>query len=306
MFKVGTGSTTRAAGLHDATGSRFVLPRPLRRPVRFLTRLCSGDVQFPRHLGSFVMVGTIAGSALYGSILGGQFGQAVERMTVLAGLGVSEVKLEGHEHTDPQDIFSALRLDGSRSLFSIDPAEARIALSSLPWVERGEIRKTYPGTLTVTVVERKPFAIWQTGDTLSVVEADGSVIGGYNGASLRRLPLLVGKGAAEAAAPFIKMISDYPELHEQVHAFVRVGQRRWNLRLRDGVTVKLPADNEADAMALALQLDREHKLFSRDVASVDLRIAGQVIVALTQNAHAARVAALKADQIDVESGRGAI
>lgn len=282
---------------HRSDADDAVLPRLLRRPVRYFSRLMENKVALPRHLESVGMAAIIGGAIVYGSVLGGQFQVAVEKVTVMAGLAVDKIDIEGHVHARPEDIFAVLGLDGTRSLFSIDPVESRTALATLPWVKSAEIRKSYPDTLHISIVEREPFAIWQTRDSLSVVQVNGDVIGGYSGNSLRHLPLLVGEGAPQEAAAFMQTVGKYEDIAGEVRAFVRVGQRRWNLRLRNGLTIKLPEQNVEAALQRVVDLQREHDVMSRDLASVDVRLKDRTVFALTEHAMSQRNAALKARDI---------
>lgn len=283
-----------------------VLPRVFRKPVRYFQRLMDQQISLPRHLEAFGVAAIVGGAALYGSVLGGQFQTAVEDLTVMAGLAVEEIEIEGHEHARPEDMFAVLGLDRTRSLFSIDPDFSRDALVTLPWVKSAEIRKSYPNTLHISIVEREPFAIWQTREALSVVQVDGSVIGGYSGNSLRHLPLLVGKGAPEEAAAFMQTVARYEVLAEQVRAFVRVGQRRWNLRLDNGLTIKLPEQDVDVALQRLVALHSSDNVLERDLASIDVRLNDRTVFALTEHAMTKRDAALKDRDIANKRGEGSI
>lgn len=283
-----------------------VLPRVLRRPARFFSRLMDNKVALPRHLETVGIATIIGGAMLYGSILGGQFQIAVENLTVMAGLAVDEIEIEGHVHARPEDMFAVLGLDRTRSLFSIDPQESRASLATLPWVKSAEIRKSYPGTLHIAVVEREAFAIWQTRDALSVVQSNGAVIGGYSGNSLRHLPLLVGKGAPEEAAAFMQVVGKYEPIAAEVRAFVRVGQRRWNLRLNNGLTINLPEQDVESALQRVVDMQAEHNVLERDLASIDVRLNDRTIFALTEHAMSKRNAVLEAREIDNKRGGDSI
>ncbi|MGB7433051.1 MAG: cell division protein FtsQ/DivIB [Ahrensia sp.] len=274
-----------------------VLPRLLRRPVRYFLRLMDNKVALPRHIETIGMTAIVGGAVVYGSILGGQFQLAVEKVTVTAGLAVEKIEIDGHVHARPEDVFAVLGLDGPRSLFSIDPVESRAALATLPWVKSAQIRKSYPDTLHISIEEREPFAIWQTRDALSVVQVNGDVIGGYSGNSLRHLPLLVGDGAPEEAAAFMQTVAKYEEIAADVRAFVRVGQRRWNLRLQNGLTIKLPESGVEEALQRVVDLQRDHDVLGRDLASIDVRLQDRTVLALTEHAMSQRNAALKARDI---------
>ncbi|MFZ2099610.1 MAG: cell division protein FtsQ/DivIB [Oricola sp.] len=277
----------------DGEGGR-VLPRFLRRPARFFAKVFEGEIVIPRYTETASLLGLFAATALYGSIVGGQFGGAVERATTTLGFAVSEVQITGHVNTSEIAVFEALGLNGFTSLASLDPHTAREALQRLPWVEKATVRKVYPGKIEVGIEERKAFAIWQTGETLSLIERDGHVIGAYAGSGFGNLPLVVGPGAAAAAAPFMDMLSAYPEFASQVKALIHIGERRWDVRLANGVTVKLPADQPDKAVERLLVMDAGTQILSRDIAAIDLRLEDRTIVALTENAMLRREAALEA------------
>ncbi len=53
-----------------------------------------------------------------------------------------------------------------------------------------------------------------------------------------------------------KVVARYPDLASRVKAYIRVADRRWDLRLENGVTVQLPENGEDAAMAEVQDLDR--------------------------------------------------
>jgi cell division protein FtsQ len=62
----------------------------------------------------------------------------------------------------------------------------------------------------------------------------------------------------------------------------RVGQRRWNLYLDNGITILLPEKNVAEALARLAALESSQHLLSKGVKSVDLRFSGRVIVGIAE------------------------
>jgi cell division protein FtsQ len=78
-----------------------------------------------------------------------------------------------------------------------------------------------------------------------------------------------------------------------VEASVLVAERRWNLRLKNGIEVRLPETDPEHALQTLVQLDHDKKLLSRDIVAVDLRLADRVTVRLSDAAAQAREDALK-------------
>lgn len=271
----------------------IVLPRFLRRPVRFLGRMAGGEFEAPRYSTSILIAGFLAASGLYGAYLGGHFPVVVQAVTSRLGFAVDEVKVSGHHETSEIDILERLGLDGWTSTIGFDAEAARERLAQLPWVEVAAVRKIYPDTLEVHIQERKSFAIWQHGSELSVVERSGHVIAPYAGGRQATLPLIIGLGAAEAAPVFIDSVRSHPELAARVRGYIRVAERRWDMRLENGVTVKLPEFGEETALDRLAAMDRESGVLSRDIAAIDMRLADRLVVQLTPEAATLREAAVK-------------
>ncbi len=109
------------------------------------------------------------------------------------------------------------------------------------------------------------------------------------------LPLVVGRGAEQQAKDFLTVLDRYASIRSVLRASILVGERRWNLRLTNGIDVRLPETNVDVALDRLVALDRDKKLLSRDITMVDLRLPDRVTVRLSDAAAQARDEALKAN-----------
>jgi cell division protein FtsQ len=110
------------------------------------------------------------------------------------------------------------------------------------------------------------------------------------------LPLVVGKGAETRARDFLALLARYPQVKSVTRAAVFVGERRWNLRLKDGLDIRLPENDVGNALAALSKLDREDRLFSRDIVAIDMRLPDRLTVQLSDDAAKAREDLLKKQQ----------
>jgi cell division protein FtsQ len=101
-------------------------------------------------------------------------------------------------------------------------------------------------------------------------------------------------GAERAVQDILDLLKRYPTIAKSVEASVRVAERRWNLHLKSGPEVLLPEREPAHALTMLVELDRDKKLLSRDIVTVDLRLGDRVTVRQSDAAAAARDEALKA------------
>jgi cell division protein FtsQ len=275
----------RAAGGRVGDGlDRFVLPRRLRRPVRLLRRLGTGDFVPPRYAATMATALLFAATGAYGSWVGGRMPDIAQAVTSRTGFAVDQVRVIGHRETSEIDVLERLELSGWTSLVGFDVDAARDRVAALPWVQSASGRKIYPEMLEVRIQEREPFAIWQHRGDLSIIGRQGNLIVPFGGGRHAALPLVVGDGAAERAAAFVERVVRHPVLAAKVKGYVLVGGRRWNLKLSNGLTVKLPEFGADEAMAELERMEEENQLFERDVASVDLRLPDRVVVKMTTEA----------------------
>lgn len=269
----------------DAHG---VLPRPLRRVVRFVVSLNDGRVVIPRYAGILSAAAFFGLTGLYGMAVGGHAGNVAEAATSAIGFSIDNVKVSGNVQTSEVDILQQLGLDGSSSVISLSAAAARARLVALPWVEDAEVRKVYPDTVEIKLSERTAFGIWQHGDELSLIEKDGKVIAPLRDNKFASLPLFVGDDAEEEAATFQERLSAWSDIESRVKAYIRIGGRRWDLRLDNGVVVKLPEENVARALDLLTDMENKQQLLERDILAVDLRLADRTTIQLTADAEQRR------------------
>jgi cell division protein FtsQ len=178
-------------------------------------------------------------------------------------------------------------------LLFLDVGQARERLKENPWIADVTLLKLYPRALQISIRERAAFALWQKNGAVSVIADDGTVLEPYVAPGLVALPLVVGAGAEKRAKEHLALLDGQPALRELVRASVLVGERRWNLRLKNGLEVRLPETGIAAALEQLIALHRGKNLLTRDIVVVDLRVADRLTVRLSDAAAAARIEALK-------------
>jgi cell division protein FtsQ len=205
-----------------------------------------------------------------------------------AGFRITSVAINGRKQLSQDEVLAIGGVNGRSSLLFLDAATVRDKLKANPWIGEATVLKLYPGELKIDIVERSPFALWQQGGRLSVIADDGAVLEPYVSRRFLSLPLVVGKGAETRARDFLALLARYPQVRAATKAAIFVGERRWNLRLKDGLDVRLPENDVGNALAGLSKLDKEDKLFSRDIVAVDMRLPDRLTVQLSEDAAKAR------------------
>ncbi len=254
------------------------------RPTRWqLLRRRRRRLLRPAAMGLVVLL-TIGGVAVLAR--GAQPGPAIaglrERVAAAANLRVDQVRIEGRILTPEPLLRAALGVAvGDKLLgFSLEAARARI--EKLTWVQHATVERHLPGTVVVQVTERRPFAVWQNAGKFVLIDRAGQVVAEQDPvkdtAAFTVLPLVVGAGAPENAAALLDQLAAQPGLKSRVVAAIRVGERRWNLRLNNGADVLLPEGQEAAAMAKLMELQGTQALLDRPLQTLDLRLPDRLVV----------------------------
>ena len=205
-----------------------------------------------------------------------------ERIAGATSLRVERVVIEGRTSTPEPLLRAALGVSPGDKLlgFSLEAARARI--EALTWVQHATVERRLPGTVVVQLTERRPFAVWQNAGKFVLIDRAGQVVADQDpvkdAAAFTVLPLVVGAGAPEGAAALMDQLAAQPGLKSRVVAAVRVGERRWNLRLSNGADVLLPEGQEAAAMAKLMELHAAQALLDRPLQMLDMRLPDRLVV----------------------------
>lgn len=205
-------------------------------------------------------------------------------MTAGAGFALSDVLVEGREETEPEAVLAALGVQRGDAILAIDLEAAKTRLEALPWVAAAMVERRLPDILFVRLIERHPMAIWQHDRTFTVIDRDGrpladaTEMASRGNRRIETLPHVVGADAPARVPGLLAALELVPDLHKRVTAATWVGERRWDLKLDNGVLVKLPeADLEAALRQLA-DLDASHRLLARDIVAIDLRMPDRMVL----------------------------
>ncbi|ETS13281.1 cell division protein FtsQ/DivIB [Bartonella quintana] len=273
-----------------------VFPRLYRRFLRFMFEFVFTSVYVPRHFGSFAVLFFFLITVLYGFSSNGRMGMIAKTAVSDIGFVVTDIDMSGNKRVVQQEILRILGLDAAPSIFTFDVDKARSLLEQQAWIQLANVQKIYPNLVRISVVEREPYAIWQHDGMMDIVDSTGRVIVPFQRGVVQGLPLVVGQGAQNAAKGFIQALSKYPQLFDHVRAYVRVGDRRWDLILDNGVRVMLPEKGVFERLNSFIESGIVQDLFSRDVLRVDLRLSDRITVSLSDEAlerHRAAVVAEK-------------
>jgi cell division protein FtsQ len=265
----------------QASGIRIY--RRHRRPLGRLWRL--GDLIIVRALSRIFALGFLITVIGYGLVQGEHLDSIdspdhslLGRIAPIFGYSAQTIRISGLERRTPEAVLAAIGIEPGSPLFGFDAEQARNLLQNIDWVEKAGIRLVFPNTLEIEITEREPFAIWQREGRYYVIDRTGVAMGADVKSYAGVLPLVTGAGAQLAAYDLFNQLASHRELAAKVKAAARVGGRRWNLYFANNVAVALPEEGVDMALEWIERADRDHRLLSRGIVSVDLRLSGRAVI----------------------------
>ncbi len=254
----------------------------------------------PARIGWALAVGGLAITAVTGAALGGHiesfrqsFGEPHHALARAVGLGVERVTISGLVELDEGEVLHAAGINPRGSLAFFDVNEARRGLESQPLVREASVRKLYPGEIAIQIKEREPYALWQLDGEISIISSDGTVIDTLRDGRFAHLPLVVGPGANKRARDYVALLAEAGTLRNAIRGATLVSERRWTLKMTNGLDVRLPEENADEAVRRLERFARDQKLLDKDIIAIDMRQPDRVTVRLTEEAAAARAEMLK-------------
>ena len=147
--------------------------------------------------------------------------------------------------------------------------------TNLPWLKEVTIVRTMPGKLNIFINEYKPFAIWNHNDKLSLIDEQGNQMPYYESDEFDDMIIVSGPNANIKYKSLFNIFSLNEEVSQQVYSATWIGNRRWNIRFKNGILVKLPENKISRAWERLGNL-QEIKGSSIGLKVIDLRVADKI------------------------------
>ena len=126
---------------------------------------------------------------------------AIYGVSASSAFDYARLQVNGLEFTDAAAVEAALADVRGENLFGLSTAPLEATLETLPTVETARVDISLPGTLAVTLEERRPVLIWQVGARRYLADSDGALfalLGADPPAGAAGLPVIDDRRAASA------------------------------------------------------------------------------------------------------------
>jgi len=192
---------------------------------------------------------------------------------------VKDIKIVGTEKTNPYELKQILS-SNLNNLITFDKDNAKSLLEEMGWVKRANIKKIYPNTISINIIESDPFAIFYNNQDIFLIDIDGEIISPNPDINKYESLLTVrGEKAEVKLNEIIKEINiNFPEVRNKVNGLEFVDKRRWNLFLSNDLLIKLPDEEINESLKNLKKLFADKQILDSNIIEVDLRIKGRAVI----------------------------
>ncbi|MBC6402665.1 MAG: FtsQ-type POTRA domain-containing protein [Hyphomonadaceae bacterium] len=204
---------------------------------------------------------------------------ARERLAAI-GFVVEHIDVTGEGRLRETDVRRALGVAVGDHMFETDLKSAQKRIESIGWVDHAVVRRLWPNRIVVQIVEREPYALWQNGGLIKLVDAEGRVMADVTDfGEYRDYTLVVGETAAPDYAGMYAIVAKHPALISRMDVAVQYPSGRWDI-LIDGrkLRIKLPQTSPDSALNELMRLQVQTRILDRNIAEIDLRLPDRVTI----------------------------
>lgn len=189
---------------------------------------------------------------------------------------LESILVQGREQADRSSILASINVPIGTPMMSIDLQDVHLRLEQNPWVKMARVERHFPHTLKISIKESAPIGRWQRNQEVVLLSDKGLAIPVSPQKHYDVLPLFVGVGANKEARALLALLKDYPTIKTGFSSAIWVGDRRWNLILHNGWTVRLPQKDKIKALQELEKTLNNKNIVKQNIEVLDLRIPGRM------------------------------
>ena len=186
--------------------------------------------------------------------------------------------IDGRHYTSRAELKTALGVEKDDSIFAYDLADMQAKLSKLPWVKTAIVERRLPDTIYVKLQERQPVAIYQKDGKQALVDAEGAILTNKDFAQFKDMIVITGEAAPQNAPELIGLINAEPDLRGRIEIARWIGNRRWDIKLKNGITLRLPEEDTGLAIKRLSEAQKSEHVMDRQVEAIDLRDPVRIVI----------------------------
>lgn len=191
-------------------------------------------------------------------------------------LPLKKIQIEGANNSDNKKIAETLDQFKGKSIIFVNRYKMNMSINNLQFIKELKIKKIYPDTVRLEIIEYKPIGILNKKNTKILLTSGGEIIRNYNSSKFENLPLVYGDKAEKYFSKFYNSLENINFQINLISQFNHFDINRWDIVLKNGKVVKLPTDR------IVRSIEKFISIYDKDNFSnfkiFDFRINGQLIL----------------------------
>ena len=202
----------------------------------------------------------------------------INKLLIENGFFIKNVDIKGINHLNQKDILKTINYYNKKNIFNVNLKNIYNEIKQNTWVEEVSIKKIYPNTLKIDLIEKEPIAIWQNKSAYHLITKNGEIILEANLNNFKKhLPIIIGKNAHKNVYSILQILNIDKNLTKNIWSLTFVNERKWDIHFNQGLTIRLPSTSVKEAWGKIILLSEKFNILSLDLTELDLRSSNNVL-----------------------------
>ena len=202
----------------------------------------------------------------------------INKLLIENGFFIKNVDIKGINHLNQKDILNSINYYNKKNIFNVNLKNIYNEIKQNTWVEEVSIKKIYPNTLKIDLIEKEPIAIWQNKSAYHLITKNGEIILEANLNNFKKhLPIIIGKNAHKNVYSILQILNIDKNLTKNIWSLTFVNERKWDIHFNQGLTIRLPSTSVKEAWEKIILLSEKFNILSLDLTELDLRSSNNVL-----------------------------
>lgn len=192
----------------------------------------------------------------------------------ISSLSIKKIIIENNSIIETDKLKKKISFLYDENLFFLNVEDIEKKIKKENFIESFSIKKIYPNTLKLMIVEKKPIAILQNKKEKFYISNKGDIISFQDLEIYRKLPIVFGTG--KSFYSFYQDLNNIKFPVEKIKSFYFFEIGRWDMILKDGKTIKLPINEYKSSLKNFMKSQSKSEF--ENYKTFDYRIKDQLIL----------------------------
>ena len=176
----------------------------------------------------------------------------------LTELTISRIVVKGAQEPLKEEIIMLIKNAANEEFSALKAKSLQEKIKEIKKVKEAVVKFSTDGLVIVNVIERKQVAVFLNNNLYEVLDRNGVVLSVYSDyRGLSNFPLIVGKFGSRNIPDLLTLVNEIGLYGSEVLYYEWVGERRWNVHMKNDLVFKLPENNMNRGVELMRMFLRE-------------------------------------------------